>query len=751
MKYTTNLQLKKPDYTDPADVQDFNDNMDTIDEKISSHEADIITPLYQNTVTTTNQINSIITEFCKQMKITKIEGLTVVNLLGTDGDCEDVGRWSQSNGTPSLDSSNKVIGSNSIKITSQTIGSCGVYLNIVSKSLDASKYYCVSAYLKNGNATNVYLMKYNGSNYTSLAGTTITDATKFNKVMYKFAGSENIQFLMVMLTSTASGQYAYVDGIMLEEITATQYADANFVPSPYVNGDYSVGESFTVIKTRGKNKLNLVQGSYGTSGNFVAYVKSLTHRDGVITAKPGTTYAVSLSSPLKYAVHEFDCNRNLLTTAVSWSASAVSSFTYTTGSNTRYIAIQFTIDDTTRMYAEDYQIQLEEGSVATAYEPCKEAYMKIPYPLRSVPSGTTDEITEGKWIKRIEKAALDGALSWSLFAHGTGFKRVVVSLSNIYGTSTSVLYKHNSKVLPVNGSGTTADSYMLFSNLDASFPNQLFITIPSADSGWADAYTPSVDELRAYFNGYKMYQLESGGSMTPYNGTGTKAWAKINQASPSVSGVDYSLTTCPTALCGNGYIPYRLYYQLATPVILEINQPNLVTFPTGDLVIESSSKSWVRPASITYQIAGSLKANIDEVMKGLSASRRLNHTYVVASRNFTSSIVIPNATDINIDSANVTVNTYGVYVAVIRATWGPNAISANRKAWILINGAGYDCSIVSAPDSYTEHFIVSVIGLAAGDKVGVRVWQNSGSSQPLAFANVTLCRVGDYVEMKEGD
>lgn len=35
MKYTTNLNLKKPDYTDPADVQDFNDNFDSIDAELS--------------------------------------------------------------------------------------------------------------------------------------------------------------------------------------------------------------------------------------------------------------------------------------------------------------------------------------------------------------------------------------------------------------------------------------------------------------------------------------------------------------------------------------------------------------------------------------------------------------------------------------------------------------------------------------------------------------------------------------------
>lgn len=37
MKYTANLNLKKPEYTDQADIQDINDNMDAIDSAIASH------------------------------------------------------------------------------------------------------------------------------------------------------------------------------------------------------------------------------------------------------------------------------------------------------------------------------------------------------------------------------------------------------------------------------------------------------------------------------------------------------------------------------------------------------------------------------------------------------------------------------------------------------------------------------------------------------------------------------------------
>ena len=40
MQNTTNLNLKKPDYTDFADIQDINDNMDTIDSELAAPTGD---------------------------------------------------------------------------------------------------------------------------------------------------------------------------------------------------------------------------------------------------------------------------------------------------------------------------------------------------------------------------------------------------------------------------------------------------------------------------------------------------------------------------------------------------------------------------------------------------------------------------------------------------------------------------------------------------------------------------------------
>jgi hypothetical protein len=40
MQYTTNYNLKKPSYTDPADIEDINANMDVLDAELQARESD---------------------------------------------------------------------------------------------------------------------------------------------------------------------------------------------------------------------------------------------------------------------------------------------------------------------------------------------------------------------------------------------------------------------------------------------------------------------------------------------------------------------------------------------------------------------------------------------------------------------------------------------------------------------------------------------------------------------------------------
>lgn len=103
MKYTANLQLKKPDYTDPADIADINTNMDKIDTELAQMAKDYVrSPAYGKTAGTatayTLTLNPAPTAYVDGMNITivphvdcganptlKINSLTALTILRQDG------------------------------------------------------------------------------------------------------------------------------------------------------------------------------------------------------------------------------------------------------------------------------------------------------------------------------------------------------------------------------------------------------------------------------------------------------------------------------------------------------------------------------------------------------------------------------------------------------------------------------------------------------------------------------------------
>jgi hypothetical protein len=587
-------------------------------------------PQYDTTQTITSEVTRL-NCLNKNLVSLVITGKTVVNIMGTDGDCENTNNWTtQGNSLPSiaLDSSNKVFGTNSIRSTSTGTGNNAIQ-TVKKYPVNNTKYYALSMYLKSNSPNATYFHAIKGSDGTALktVGLGVIPNT-FNRYFKKISptdlGTETDIYINITSQFNALEQSFNVDGIMLEEITQAQYNDPNWQLSPYVNSDMSVGYVVTRIKSRGKNLLNLVQGSVDSNGKSIPNVSYVTHKDGAIVVRPNTTYSFSMSSALNYVIHEFD-NNHFLLDANPWTTTPTTGGSFTTGPYTKYLAIVFRIDTTSTIYAENYQIMMNEGSIALAYEPYEETYAPIQLPLRDIKEANVRDSIEGnKYIKRIEKVILDGSLNYSTVNLGiaTGYKAIWIpsSFTNaVYNQA--VLVKYNNKNIPIIKSVWNEGEIfeINYNNL-----GNLNIVIPNSDSGWGDSYTPTPQEIQAYFNGWKM--ADGNSATNAYNGTGTKYWHKIGQL-----GIN-PVTTCPTVINDAGYTPYRLYYPLATPIITEINMPSLVAFPGGDLIMESDSQSWVRP-NVTYTLCKSCRANLDEVMKGLSDGRRKSSDYVIKSNN----------------------------------------------------------------------------------------------------------------------
>ncbi|WP_458119781.1 hypothetical protein [Paenibacillus sp. Z6-24] len=224
-------------------------------------------------------------------------------------------------------------------------------------------------------------------------------------------------------------------------------------------------------------------------------------------------------------------------------------------------------------------------------------------PVIDVDADKLQQGMDGQYCKisNWRKVTLDGSQNWMLFGRQTGY--TVASLS-MFGAAkdTGYVIKYNGSILqrfltdsPIPG----ADAQVLTDSTTAN-PNLLAITISNADSGWSDGYSPSVEELKAYFWGWVM-GTQSNGIFTPgYNGSGTKVWRGI------VDDNGAGTTTLPTMYFKEQYPqpswqPYQLMYKFPAARKEPVSSEGDLTLSRGDNVIEVGSglilREKVKPVS----------------------------------------------------------------------------------------------------------------------------------------------------------
>lgn len=156
---------------------------------------------------------------------------------------------------------------------------------------------------------------------------------------------------------------------------------------------------------------------------------------------------------------------------------------------------------------------------------------------------------------------IDGTENWSFNYDGTGYKTLkATGFASSVTDGTLQVVKYDAAFLTVTSSRTAGDQATL-----SSSDNALYITVKDTDSGWGENYSPTSDEITAYFLGWKMC---NGTYNTPYNGSGTKTWYPIGdtdlkRAYNTTAGVPTEAS--PTI--GDTINPYQVVYRLGTPVL----------------------------------------------------------------------------------------------------------------------------------------------------------------------------------------
>ena len=167
-----------------------------------------------------------------------------------------------------------------------------------------------------------------------------------------------------------------------------------------------------VLTTTGKNlinKENIVSGVF--SSDTLAILqnnKRLTiDKNNAIKVKPNTTYTLSYTTGYKVGVMEVNATKTAITADSKWQVKPTG-HTFTTDTNTYYMTFNISKTDDSVIALSDkdtLNLMLEQGSVATSYEPFKSNILSTSEEvvLRSLPNGVNDTLNlmTGEYVQRI--------------------------------------------------------------------------------------------------------------------------------------------------------------------------------------------------------------------------------------------------------------------------------------------------------------------------------------------------------------
>ncbi|MFB5763326.1 hypothetical protein [Paenibacillus medicaginis] len=559
--------------------------------------------------------------------LTGLKGRTLVNLLGRWGGMESLIGVLGYQATVSLDTTNKTQGSSGLKVTlaSGYSSGAGYYSSL---KLTAGKYYVGIANVKNGNASTGATISFPSIG----AGPWITDASKFQPVFLKVNPTTDVTTNVDVAIKGSAGQYAYFDEIRVYEISAAEYADLPGMTAAQVAAKYPYVDSVTPVRNPYVIRYgeNLLPPFYEWSGVSAAkvngpYEESITVASGAtgnttiihtMPAVPGTTYTFSCertgSGLLGFDFLNAERDTVLLTTGFIDAPAT----TLTAPAGAGYMRTWTVAPPTAGTYTYKNPM-LNIGSKPLPFVPREDAMLALQTDLYADPvtGANADSVFEqgGQYFKakKWQRLVLDGSQNWMWSVWSTtGYKRVQPNVGGNYEVlnnpvnESGWLVKYDGKLLTRAASGTVqsaGDQQIVTGIYNNAVYNAFNLTVSNTDSGWGDNYTPTSDEIKAYFMGWVMYDGSLvGGAASPnnpagntYNGTGSKAWCyRTDGVSRTYAGPTATLPTTQAPV----WTPYGLVYQLATPTVEPIVSEGQLTFNEGSNQVEVGTGIVLREA-----------------------------------------------------------------------------------------------------------------------------------------------------------
>lgn len=220
--------------------------------------------------------------------------------------------------------------------------------------------------------------------------------TEYKQYVYRFTTSSVVDCFVF---STTDKYFAIKECVLLEGNYTQDYI-------PYFEGMTSC--KMPVLCTTGKNLFDssteIVTGQGINSTNGLPYNASSHSYTGFLRVKSNTTYTITQSHNRTW-VFAYNKNKEYIKVVKT---NILSGGNFTTPNDTYYIRLDFNTANTSEIVN---GVQIEEGSVATSYEPYKTNILHTPEDvvLREV-NGVRDTLNlmTGEYVQRIGEVVLDG-------------------------------------------------------------------------------------------------------------------------------------------------------------------------------------------------------------------------------------------------------------------------------------------------------------------------------------------------------
>ncbi|MEK3733688.1 hypothetical protein MKX64_14880 [Paenibacillus sp. FSL M8-0334] len=538
-----------------------------------------------------------------------IKGRTLVNLAGrqTNRTVNDTKTTTISVGLGTTGSNTEII---NVDVTNTDEG------YIVFRQVDgrdfvayAGKYYAIFADVKLNHVTGSGNIKVGGSGAPAVGAATV-DKTKmgvWQRVSYGFTLSADTTFSILVGTCYAQEGFAAanfdVKNVSLHEISKDDYDELPFLSEPqkiakypYVNSLQSVQNPYVI--RYGENLLPPFYEWEDRTGGFgrikSPYECSIEGLENggrwyqyFAPALPNVSYTLSGEASDESKLYAFLCDREKQNLD-----GQRRSGTFTATEETAYIRVLVNTDTGTGKFVFKNPM-LVIGTGSQPFKPHEDSMLAFQTELHanSIDGSNPDVLfeREGQYFKlaKWKKVVLDGSHEWYPSSESnTGFKLVYYQHREVVKDRSAQGTKYDGSYLPEYG-GIPLKDRVTIDNVS------VYVWISNSDSGWGEQYTPTQDDIKAYFMGWKMGN-NNDVTYPAWNGIGTKVWYKLYNGvgpkhpyavgAPIIDGT--VTTTVPNTINDMGYTPYQLLYQLSTPTVEPVVSEGCLMLNEGENQIE---------------------------------------------------------------------------------------------------------------------------------------------------------------------